>query len=85
MADRGLTMDGLEPRAEDGPLERTLRAATEHTSAAVVVSVEPDGQLTVGWIARTDAPQDVLVRLLCGAQSALNMIAGIMAERGAVN
>lgn len=78
-------MDALEPRAEDGPLERTLRAATEHTSVAVVISVEPDGQLTVGWVARADAPQDMLVRLLCGAQSALNMIAGLLAERGTVN
>lgn len=78
-------MGGLEPRAEDGPLERTLRAATEHTSAAVVISVEPDGQLTVGWAARADAPQDMLMRLLCGAQSALNMIAGVLAEQGTVN
>ncbi len=78
-------MDELKPRAEDGPLERTLRAATEHTSAAVVISVEPDGQLTVGWITRSDAPQDVVLRLMCGAQSALNMLAGILTERGIVN
>lgn len=78
-------MSELEPRAEDGPLERSLRAATEHTSAAVVISVEPDGQLTVGWITRSDAPQDAVLRLMCGAQSALNMLAGILTERGTVN
>lgn len=75
----------LDPRHEEGPLERTLRAATEHTSAAVVISVEPGGTLTVGWIAREDAPQDMLMRLLCGSQSALNMIAALLTERGTVN
>lgn len=75
----------LDPRHEEGPLERTLRAATEHTAAAVVISVEPDGTLAVGWIAREDAPQDMLMRLLCGSQSARNMIAALLTERGTVN
>jgi hypothetical protein len=78
-------MNELELRTEDGPLERSLRAATEHTSAAVVISVEPDGQLTVGWITRGDAPQDAVLRLMCGAQSALGMLAGVLTKQGAVN
>lgn len=78
-------MQELDRRSEEGPLERTLRAAAENTSAAVVISVEPDGTLTVGWIAREDAPQDMLMRLLCGSQSALNMIAALLTERGTVN
>jgi hypothetical protein len=78
-------MQELDRRSEEGPLERTLQAATEHTSAAVVISVEPGGTLTVGWIAREDAPQDMLMRLLCGLQSALNMIAALLTERGTVN
>lgn len=78
-------MQELDRRSEEGPLERTLQAATEHTSAAVIISVEPDGTLTVGWIAREDAPQDMLMRLLCGSQSALNMIAALLTERSTVN
>lgn len=78
-------MQELDRRSEEGPLERTLQAATEHTSAAVIISVEPDGTLTVGWTAREDAPQDMLMRLLCGSQSALDMIAALLTERGAVN
>lgn len=78
-------MQELDRRSEEGPLERTLQAATEHTSAAVIISVEPDGTLTVGWIAREDAPQDMLMRLLCGSQSALNLIAALLTERGTVN
>lgn len=33
----------------------------------------------------SDAPQDAVLRLVCGAQSALNMLAGILTERGTVN
>ena len=75
----------LDPRTEEGPLERTLRAAAENTSAAVVISVEPDGNLTVGWIAREDAPKDALMRLLCGSQSAMNMVAELLTKQGTVN
>lgn len=78
-------MGELEPRETTGPLELTLNAAVEHTAAAVVISVEPDGTVTVGWIARRDAPQDILVRLLCGSQSALSMIGALITERGTVS
>lgn len=78
-------MQELDRRSEEGPLERTLQAATEHTSAAVIISVEPGGTPTVGWIAREDAPQDMLMRLLCGSQSALDMIAALLTERSTVN
>lgn len=72
-------MDALLPegsvvRKEQGPLENAIADAVKHTPAVVVVSVEADGNVTFGYHILDGAPADVLVRLMCGTQSALELL-----------
>lgn len=72
-------MDALLPegsvvREEQGPLENAIADAVKHTPAVVVVSVEADGNVTFGYHILNGAPADVLMRLMCGTQSALELL-----------
>lgn len=72
-------MDALYPegsvaREEHGPLESAIADAVKHTPAVVVVSVEADGTVTFGYYILNGAPEDVLMRLMCGTQSALQLL-----------
>lgn len=72
-------MDALLPegsvvRKEQGPLENAIADAVKHTPAVVVVSVEADGNVTFGYHILNGAPADVLMRLMCGTQSALELL-----------
>jgi len=72
-------MDALYPegsvaRKEHGPLESAIADAVKHTPAVVVVSVEADGTVTFGYHILNSAPTDVLMRLMCGTQSALELL-----------
>lgn len=71
-------LEGQEVRREDGPLERAIAGAIQHTPAVVVVSVEPDGKVTFGFHILNDAPPDVIVRLMCGTQNALDLLAQML-------
>lgn len=66
--------EGSVVRKEQGPLENAIADAVKHTSAVVVVSVEADGNVTFGYHILNDAPADVLMRLMCGTQSALELL-----------
>lgn len=80
-----MSVEGLDHGADVGLVEQIAAHATTLTAGAMVVSVEPDGRLTFAYSIREDAPRDVLVRLACGLQTAMNVIAEILAERGTVN
>lgn len=69
-----LLPEGSVVREEHGPLERAIADAVEHTPAVVLVSVEADGNVTFGYRILSGAPDDVLMRLMCGAQSALELL-----------
>ena len=74
------------PRDNDnGVIEQAIAGALKPTSAVVVVSVEADGNVTFGYHILAGAPPDVLMRLLCGTNSAMNslaqMIAGAAGEK----
>lgn len=68
-------LEGQEARTEEGPLERAIAGAIQHTPAVVVVSVEPDGKVTFGYHILDGAPSDVVMRLMCGTQNALALLA----------
>jgi hypothetical protein len=80
-----MNVEGLDHEADAGLVEQIAAHATTLTAGAVVISVEPDGRLTFAYSIRPDAPQDVLVRLACGLQTAMNVVAAMLAERGTVN
>lgn len=66
--------EGSVARKEHGPLESAIADAIKHTPAVVVVSVEADGNVTFGYHILNGAPEDVLMRLMCGTQSALQLL-----------
>jgi len=66
--------ENVTVRTERGPLENAIADAIKHTPAVVVVSVEADGTVTFGYHILNGAPEDVLMRLMCGTQNALELL-----------
>lgn len=64
-----------------GPKEKAIYSAAMHAPAVLVVTVSSEGTVNFGYQIGDGAHEDAAVRLLCGAQTALQTLTEALAKR----